>query len=276
MALGDLLRRLDRRVVPPLGDALHRLGRRPGRARRLLFAAPVALVAVLLTTGHLGDRRSVGGDDTVGDVVRVGVPQGRSIPGYVEDSRRELAALTAAAPAGETFALVTLAAYRTPDQLAPVVDGVAVSLVYARVPLARIQTEIVRLDAFRVPADVVAGMRQVARRKEAEALEYHALRAKLTDRDEQERAMRTVYSSGARVAAAEAMAYAGGCSCAYAVVVRATPAALAGIARRPGVRAVDPAPDVHRLDRAVFLPPLPEQADVVRSPVDDAQGTPGR
>ena len=29
--------------------------------------------------------------------------------------------------------------------------------------------------------------------------------------------------------------------------------------RRPGVRAVDPAPEVRRLDRAVFRPPLPEQ-----------------
>ena len=37
-------------------------------------------------------------------------------------------------------------------------------------------------------------------------------------------------------------------------VVRATPAALDQIAARPEVRAVDPAPEVRRLDRAVFLP----------------------
>jgi hypothetical protein len=29
---------------------------------------------------------------------------------------------------------------------------------------------------------------------------------------------------------------------------------------------VDPAPDVTRLDRAVFLPPLPEQTGTVRPP----------
>jgi hypothetical protein len=77
-----------------------------------------------------------------------------------------------------------------------------------------------------------------------------------------------VYDGGARVAEAEAVAYRRRCSCVYAAIVRATPAALAELAGRPGVRAVDAAPEVRRLDRAVFLPPLPEQADVARSAAD--------
>ncbi|MEV4386571.1 hypothetical protein AB0J68_12800, partial [Micromonospora sp. NPDC049580] len=40
------------------------------------------------------------------------------------------------------------------------------------------------------------------------------------------------------------------------------------VAARPDVRAVDPAPEVYRLDRTVFTPPLPEQRDVVRPPAD--------
>ncbi|MBM0239561.1 hypothetical protein JNW88_24810, partial [Micromonospora sp. ATA32] len=42
------------------------------------------------------------------------------------------------------------------------------------------------------------------------------------------------------------------------------PAVLRRVAARAGVRAVDPAPEVRRLDRAVFTPPLPEQDDVAR------------
>ena len=70
------------------------------------------------------------------------------------------------------------------------------------------------------------------------------------------------------MAAAEATAYRAGCACVYAAVVRGD---AGGAARRrgpAGVRAVDPAPEVYRLDRTVFTPPLPEQRDVVRPPAD--------
>jgi hypothetical protein len=108
----------------------------------------------------------------------------------------------------------------------------------------------------------------VALRKDGEALDYRDLSAKLTGRGEQERQLRAVYDGGARVAEAEAEAYRRRCSCVYAAIVRATPAVLAELARRPGVRAVDAAPEVRRLDRAIFLPPLPEQAGVARPPAD--------
>jgi hypothetical protein len=266
----DLLRRLDRRVLPPLGDALYRMGNGPGRLRLLLVAGFVIGSLVLIAAVRAGDRTPVG-DDTVGDVVSVGVPQGQSIPAYVAASRAELAALAARTQSpDETYALVTLSAYLAPDRLAPVVGDVAVSAVYARVPLPRTQTEIVKIDAFRVPEDVVAGMALLAADKDAEALNYQELSGKLTGNGDAERRLRAVYDSGARVAAAEATAYRRHCSCVYAVIVRAPSALLARVAARAGVRAVDAAPEVRRLDRAVFLPPLPEQMDVARPPTDDA------
>ena len=89
-------------------------------------------------------------------------------------------------------------------------------------------------------------------------------------RDYEERAgaaddpgVQDAYRRAARTANAEATAYRTHCSCVYAAVVRAAPSALAELARRPGVRAVDPAPEVRSLDRAVFQPPLPEQTDLV-------------
>ena len=271
MGAGDLLRRVDGRAVPPLGEALHRLRRGAARFRTPLIGL-LAVVVALLVAVWGGDGPPVG-DDTVGDVVRIGVPQGQSIPGYVAASHAELASLAAASPpVGETYALVTLTAYLAPDRVTPVVAGIAVSAVYVRLPLPRTQTEIIRIDAFRVPEDVLAGMDNVALRKDGEALDYRALSAKLTGDGPQERDLRAVYDNGARVAEAEAEAYRQRCSCVYAVIVRATPAALARLARRPGVRVVDPAPQVRRLDRAVFLPPLPEQADVARPPENASLG----
>lgn len=62
--------------------------------------------------------------------------------------------------------------------------------------------------------------------------------------------------------------YRTGCACLYAAVVRAEPVAPRGVAARPEVRAVDPAPEVSRLDRTVFTPLLPEQREVARPPAD--------
>jgi hypothetical protein len=270
---GQLLRRLDQRLLPPLARAMARLGRGPSRLRLLTGAALTSVTAVLVAAVWAADQRPAG-DPSVGDVVKVGVVEGQSIPGYVASSRTELTRLLSAPPpasrGGETYALVTLSAYLAPDRLTPILGGVSVSAIYARVPLSDTQTSIERISAYRIPDDVVAGMERVAGEKERESADYQDLFAKLTGDGAQEQALRAVYDSGARVAAAEATAYRSRCACVYAAVVRATPAALDQIAKRGEVRAVDPAPEVRRLDRAVFLPPLPEQADVVEPPDDAA------
>ncbi len=273
MGAGDLFRKLDSRVLPPLVHGVTRLGEGPARLRLLSTAALLSVAAVLVAAVWAAERRPGVGDPTVGDVVRVGVIEGQSIPGYVASSRGELAALLTSPPAGgtpvETYALVTLSAYLAPDALPPVLDGVAVAEVFARVPLPGVQTQIMRIPAFRVPDDVAAGMTEAAGRKDREAANYHRLSAALRGDGEQERRLREVYDGGADVATTEAAAYRARCACVYAAVVRATPAALDRITSRAQVRAVDPAPEVRRLDRAVFLPPLPEQDDVARPPADE-------
>jgi hypothetical protein len=264
---GDLLRRLDSRLLPPLAAALGRLAHGRVRMRVLTATALLSVSAVLLTAVWTASRGQAPGDVTVGDVVRVGVTDGESIPQYVRSSRDELAKLT---EGEETYALVTLSAYLAPERLKPILGGIAVSQVFGRVPLPDTQTQIVRIPALRVPDDVTAGMAVVADRKDVEAAEYHQLSQQLTGNSARERELRQVYDSGAAVAVAEAEAYRGGCSCVYAAVVRATPQALDRVFERPEVRAVDAAPEVRRLDRAVFLPPLPEQRDIVRPPADTA------
>lgn len=260
------------RAVPGRGGPACR-GDRGAIRVRLLTGAAVLSATVLVITAHRAGERGTAGDPTVGAVVRVGVRDGDSIPDYLSANRRELASLAAVVPSGppvpDPYALVTFASYRTPDQLAPTLDGVTVAAVYARVPTPRVQTQIVRIPAIRVPADVAAGMVDAATRKEREAADYRRLSAALAGDGAEERRRRELYDSGAAVAAAEATAYRQRCGCVHAAVVRAPAAALNRIATRPEVRTVDPAPEVRRLDRAVFLPPLPEQVDVVRPPADD-------
>ncbi|MFD6567391.1 hypothetical protein [Micromonospora profundi] len=268
MRAGDLLRQLDQRLLSLLTRTTTRLADRSARPGLLTWVALLSVGAVLGTAVWAADDRPVG-DRTVGEVTRVGVAEGDSVPGYLRSAAADLAALPSAAPTtGDgTYALVTLDEYLPPQRLAAVLADVGVSAVFGRVPLPGRQTEIVKIPALRVPDDVVVGMAEVAARKDGEAADYRAKAAALGG-DTAERELRQWYATSAQVASAEASAYRTGCACVYAAVVRAAPQALRQVATRPDVRAVDPAPEVSRLDRTVFTAPLPEQRDVVRPPAD--------
>lgn len=199
------------------------------------------------------------------DVVRVGVVQGQSVPGYLDASRSELAALTdpSAPAAGETWALVSLAGYVGAGPLPDLLAGTAVAQVYARVPLPEAHTPVVRIPVYRLPADVMTGMLDTALARDREHAEYEQLARRLTGDDDNRQRARRAYATAARTAAQEASAYRSGCSCVFAAVVRAAPSALREVAGRAGVRAVDPAPEVRSLDRTEFRPPQPEQTGTV-------------
>jgi hypothetical protein len=282
MGVGDVLRELDSRVLPLLGRAFGRLGTGPARLRLVTAAGLICASAVLLTAVWAADRAPNGAPVPSGDVVRVGVVDGQSVPGYVSASHDELTALLAdpasAVATAEVYALVSLAVYVTPEQLAPVLSGLAVAQVYARAQLPGMQTQVVRIPAYRVPQDVVAGLQDAARGRDQEIADYGQLRRALTGDSGADRRLRAAYDRAAALAAAEAVAYRAGCSCVYAAVVRAAPPALDRLTRRPEVRAVDPAPEVRSLDRAEFRPPLPEQMLTSDRPLPrsgDSSGTAG-
>lgn len=246
------------RQSPPVGRP------EPARPRWLWWAAIAAVGAVLLTAGWAERSDEPVGDRTVGEATRIGVRPGEHIPGYVRAAAAELAALPPSGSSSGTYALVSFTAYRTPQELPRLLADAPVAEVVARVPLPDRQTEVVRLPAQLLPQDVVAGMAAVADRKDGEAADQRARAATA------EGELHRVYATGAEVAAGEARGYRAGCGCVYAAVVRADAAVLRTLAARPGVRAVDPAPELRRLERAVVLPPLPEQRDVVRPPADTA------
>jgi hypothetical protein len=261
VGVGDRLRDLDARVLPPLARTLARVGSGPARLRLLTSIALLSVCAVVVTAAWTADRAPVA-DRAAPDVVRVGVVEGQTVGGYVGASRTELAALArdGSAATAEVYALVTLVTYLAPERLTSVLDGVAVAEVYVRAPLPGMQSQVVRIAAYRIPQDVVTGMLDTARRREQETADYLQLRDAHAGQTEGDVRLRAAYELAARTATAEATAYRVGCSCVYAAVVRATPGALTRLAGRPAVRAVDPAPEVHGLDQVEFLPPLPEPA----------------
>lgn len=262
MGARDLLRELDRRLLPPAARGLDRLAR-SGPARRLrrprpLTAAALASAAAVVATVLWTAADRPAGQPPPG-LTWVGVAGDQTIPGYVASTRSELARLVASGAAGQAFALVTFTAYLSPDELAVTLAGVEVVQVYTRVQLPDEPTETERFTVTEVPAGVAAGMSALADSREREAADFQRLSAKLTGDGREERRLQAACARGARLAQQEAAAYRAGCSCLYAAVVRGAPTALAGVARRPQVLAVDPAPEVRRLDQAVFLPPLPDQ-----------------
>ncbi|GAA0803671.1 hypothetical protein [Spirilliplanes yamanashiensis] len=263
MGVGNTLGKLDSRVLPPLGRAFGRLAGGPARLRLVTGLGLLCACAVMLTAVWAVDRPAAPPVAPPGEVVRVGVVDGQSVGGYVTASEAELGALLAdPAPAtatAEVYALVSLVTYFSPNRLVPVLGDVGVSEVYARAQLPGMQTQVVRIPAYRVPADVIAGMQDVARGRDQEIADYGQLRRSLTGDSKAEHRLRAAYDRGTAVAAAEAAAYRAGCACVYAAVVRAAPPVLDQLSRRSGVRAVDPAPEVTRLDRTEFRPPLPER-----------------
>jgi hypothetical protein len=264
----EALARLDAKVVPRLARGLNRVSfvARGARVPPLTVVAGLLALTVVGTAIWRSTRPEPGSQGS--SPTWVGVHDGDSVPGYLESSRARLAELTTQAPDRPTLALVSFAAYLTPDQVAAVVARVpelATVMAYARVPLPGRQTERVSLAANRLPGDLVSAMVAVANRKDGEARSNESLSSQQPPGSPQ-----TVYASSAEVARAEAAGFRVACGCVFALLVRATPVALTALSRQPEVRAVDPAADVPNPDDAVFVAPLPEQTDRVEPPVDDA------
>ncbi|MFG1923765.1 hypothetical protein [Cryptosporangium sp. NPDC048952] len=244
---------------------LARLGRGARRLSRSWTAlVTLVLVVALVVVAYRAGTRTAPVDDTVGNVPRVGPADGQQVDAYRSAASAELAGLSAGAP---VWALVGLADYQRPDALPALFDGYPVNRVVARVPLPGVQTQLVTLVVDRLAVDVPAGMNRVASEKERAAADATSAAKSAATAD-----LATVYTSAADLQRREAAAYRQLCACVYAAVVRATPDRLRALAQRPGIRVVDAAPEVTRLDRAAFAPLLPEQSGTVGPPSDNSAG----
>jgi hypothetical protein len=242
----------------------------PARRRYLwaLAVLLVTLVGVAWVAGHQSMRGAPAGAKSL-DAERLGPEAGQPVAEY-------LAALPARLPAPgmpPVPALVQFtagldapaAAALIAAGPAPGTTGPAPVTAVLRVPLPRVQTALrfQPLAPVTDPDPVAALRRRLALAQAAAQRVATTDAARLTGRR-------------AQVAAAEAAALgAPGCRCVLAVLVRADRAGLDGLAARPGIRAVDAAPEGTPDDGVALAPLLPEQAAVAGPVPDDGPVLPG-
>ncbi len=260
-----MLRRLDQRVLPPIGRALSGLSPGARRLRLVMILAAVLSVVVVLLTVYVATRSQASPTGTAAAPVRVGVSPGDSIPGYVRRAQTNLRAQVEAHPASDgtkVVALVSFSGYQTPEQVADLVAGMQSVRAFIHVPVAGKQTSIFNVVAYRVPKDIENAMHARAVRKAQDARNNWDKAAQVQPTSDEKQRLWAMYRDVAETESDESQAYMSLCSCVFGIVVYATPAQLAVLASHGPVRAVDPAPDVTDLQHAIFAPPRPEEDTV--------------
>lgn len=283
----DQLRRLDEDLVPRFAAALQRLvrrvllaGRQPGwtadaaSAFRGEPAVAGGIVAVLVA----GVLLAIAGDriDTTGPPSPAGAPlpsappsasigplPGASVPPYLNLAAANLRHFGEIAHGRTTYAAVDLRHYLTPAQARRVVAGVTVVRAFVRVP-SRLPTQVRAVPVDR-SSDLTTGMVTAGTVAAATVKSYRSLLASLHPNKPADRVVKRRYAEQRRAAALEArrLRHPATCRCVFAFVVRAGATRLADLARRPGVRVVDPAPPAVPIGGLTVFPLQPQVTRVI-------------
>jgi hypothetical protein len=268
---------LDRRVLPPLARAFARAGQGGRRSRTLVAVGVAASFAAASIAVYAANRQSEAAP-IPGPVVSVGVKSGDSIPAYVAARKAALDDIIKGsrgqASPKSIFALVAFKSYVTPTDLATALRGVQSIYAFLHVPPALIAalradssqpTQSISIQAYKLPDDVTNAMLAEANQKQLDVSDYRYME-KTEPPSSQRAKIIAQYRRDALVAYAQVRAYRSLCPCVYAVVVNATPAVLGALAAERNVRVVDAVPTLRSADRAVFVPPLPEQTKIAKPP----------
>ncbi|MBE3201944.1 hypothetical protein [Parafrankia irregularis] len=162
----------------------------------------------------------------------VGPAAGDAAGAYADRTRSELESLSAAAPAADLYAVVSLTAYQTPAELVRTLADYRVTEVFFRVPPDGAETSANVRDPV---ADVES------------AFDSAADAAETLGREDTD-------AVAAQRAHLEAMALRARCGCLYAAVVRAPAERLLELTRRGPVRTVHPAPPGSSPSAVRFVP----------------------
>lgn len=201
----------------------------------------VALAALVLALGVANPPRttSIATD-------RLGPDGGEAVASYLARAGTSVSGTDT----GQHWALVALGPEATADRAYRLADGVRISQMIFRVPLDRVQTQLIGVD---VPANEEAVRRSsgvAAGRLQGSAGEW--------DRQ-------------ARIDAVSAGRLADGCACVVGMTVRGDVEMLRALTSRPGVRAVEALPSDAVYGRFAVTPLLPEHVDTVMPGPDDGE-----
>jgi hypothetical protein len=267
------LRRLDQRVLPPIGRALSGFSRGTRRLRVVMVIASVLSLAVVVLTVYVATRSPSTHTRPQGPTERVGVSAGQSIDGYQQQARERLNAQVASfmpKPGAGILALVTLTGYVNPPDVDGLVHGARVLQVFTHVYVDGEWTDVRSFATYEhLPSD----LEDVAQHIALKAQDRDAAQRVVIGDSDDDRALRQMYAQQEALYRTEATAYASSkCACAFAMVVFGDPSQLAALAAADGVRAVDPVGSAGPLSNIVFAPPRPEEKD--RADAQDGVVTP--
>jgi hypothetical protein len=266
--VGQILRAIDRRLLPPVGRGLARLGRGALWGRVVATTAAVACVALTVVAVYTATRPATVTPELAG--IHVGVSTGTDIPQYISTTVTGLdRAIAAARPGDPTvrYALVSFARYKEPAQLGPLLVNVEAVEVFLRARPAGVFVAQVHL----IPGDVVKAMSAHASELSGDADDLQTQVQRL-GQTPNEITLKKTYADFVAADNAEMSAYVGNCACAFGAVVHGSLSTLKALAGEDGVRAVDLVPLRPDVSRDTFMPPVPEQRGIATLPPVEETG----
>jgi hypothetical protein len=270
--IGQILRAIDRRLLPPIGRRLARLGRGALWGRVVATTGAVACVALTVVAVYTATRPATVTPELAG--IHVGVSAGTNIPDYISTTATNLDRAIAAARPGDAtvrYALVSFKRNETPAQLGPLLVNVEAAEVFLRAKPAGVFVAQVRL----IPDDIVKAMTAYAGELSGDADDLQTQIQQLGQTPD-ETALKMTYGDLVMADIAEMKLYASpspsACTCAFGAVVHGSLSALKTLAGEDAVRAVDLVPLRPDVSRDTFMPPVPEQGGIATPPPVEEAG----
>lgn len=275
-------------VAPPAPGLLRRLDDRFARRGPLGVVRDVPQVGVvviatvflagagvaLARSGDDGPRRGGAAGTTAAapqESRRLGPEVGALVPDYVAAAGQQAVAYSRERPDALHVALVSLTAYREPDEVRALLAGIEVQRAYLRVPSSD-PSEVLSADVQDLVGDLRLLYAATAERKGDDQEEFLELARSIDAQNDEQTRFKEFYELSARLAGREATAYRTGCACLFSVVVRAPARVLAELPALEGVRAVELAPRGVALEELRVQPLGPEQTTTVAAAAEPRSG----
>lgn len=202
---------------------------------------------------------SPAGEDTIPDDGTLGPDLGERVSEYVKTTQTRLRTTMPGSPDGTVVAVVSFAAYRTPEQVAEAVGTLQVHRILYRVPLPLPEGPVQQAPVQDVVADSKREFRRYAAERAAEAAELRKVAATI----ENDPAQKAEDLRNAALAEREVKILRGRCACIYGVVVRARLRLLTDALNLTSIRAIDISNVDAKVEDFTFTALLPEDKRVV-------------
>lgn len=198
-------------------------------------------------------------------VVDLGVPPGTEIDPHLRQAQRDLDELAVQLPSTRLLAVVHFDRYIAAEEVTPLLADTQVQRVYLRASTAGPEAEVLAVPGADGSVAVVlpALCEATSTRKAEQVATFTELAASVPPDAPDQQETKARFDAEAQRSAAEAEAFGGACTTAFAAVVEAPVDVLRGLAERDGVRGVEAAPSGTSLENLDVDPLLPEASGVL-------------